>query len=137
MLLCGLYKAEAQLGERVFDEPLFLEGGVAAGFVLDHGQQVDGVARDAEVGLGLILFSGEQQTEMHLCLSPKRKHQKLERSGRKRIILIAHLDPILRCRGCSETSRAEISVRFWSGRRESNSQPTAWKITCSLKINNI
>ena len=37
----------------------------------------------------------------------------------------------------SSTLGADCSLKTWSGRRKSNPQPTAWKITCTLKINNI
>ena len=92
MLFKSLDEAKAQLGEGVLDEPLFLQGEIAARFFLDHGQQIDAVARHAELGLRPFrLITEMQQPEVDLYLGLQRKDQEVESCRRQYIFLLAHL----------------------------------------------
>src|SRR5215472_5113915 len=65
VLLHRLDVAEAQLGQGIFDEALLFHRGVTAGLVPEHAEQIDGMARDPEVGFGAVLFAGKKKTKVH------------------------------------------------------------------------
>ena len=67
----NLYEAEAKFGEGVLNQPLFFQGQVALGLLLDHGQHVDRMTGRTQIGLFLLaLFSTEgkkSHTHFGLC----------------------------------------------------------------------
>ena len=91
MLLHGLHEAKPQLGQCIFDEPLFFDTEIAASLLLQHREHIDGMPRYREIRPGPVFFLAEmQQPEMHFRLCLQRKHQELERCGREWKFLIAH-----------------------------------------------
>ena len=63
-----LHETEAQQGQRVFKQPLFFEAEIAAGLFLEHGHQIDGVARQIEIGRRLVFRTETHQSQLHFSL---------------------------------------------------------------------
>ena len=91
MLLHGLHEAKPELGQCIFDKPLFFDSKIAASLLLKHCQQIDSMPGYREIRPGPVFFLAEmQQAEVYFGLCLQGKHQKLERCGRKWKLLIAH-----------------------------------------------
>src|SRR5260370_31773757 len=75
----------------MLDETLLFHAEIALGLVLKHRQHVDGVPRQAKVGLGALLLIAEiKNPKLHLHLRLERDGQKLESRGREWIVRVAH-----------------------------------------------
>ncbi len=79
-LVGGLDEAEAEFGERVFEQALLFEGEVALGLFDEDGEGIDVMARDGKVALGLLFaFVDGHESEEHLGLGAERNDQKSKR----------------------------------------------------------
>ena len=79
-LVGGLDEAEAEFGERVFEQALLFDGEVALGLFDEDGEGIDVMARDGKVALGLLFaFVDGHESEEHLGLGAERNDQKSKR----------------------------------------------------------
>jgi hypothetical protein len=76
VLLFGPYKAEAQFGDGVVEAVLFFSAEVASGLLLQHGEEVDVVA--AEVEIGLAVFAVGQEAHVEFSLEAEGVDQEIE-----------------------------------------------------------
>jgi hypothetical protein len=91
VLLHGLHEAKPQLGQCIFDDPLFFDTEIAASLLLEHRKHIDGMPRYWEIRPGPVFFLAEmQEAQVHFRLCLQGKHQELESCGREWKILIAH-----------------------------------------------
>src|SRR5665213_4537998 len=96
LALHGLNKAESQLRKCVLHQALLLHRHIAPRLFLQHREQVDGMARNAEIGFGPVLFLAKvKHPEVHLGLRLERENQEFKRRRWKWIFLVTHLNPIL------------------------------------------
>ena len=75
----NLHEAEPQLGQRIFGEALLFERQVSLGLLHQDANQVDGVARQVEVGLDFFLLPEGHQPKLHFGLRPHGKNQERKR----------------------------------------------------------
>jgi hypothetical protein len=89
--LVGLEVTEAEFGDGVVEEALLLDAEIAAGLVLEQGEQIDCVAGHAEIRL-FFLFALLMQPERHFGLHAEAQHEELKgRRGERDSIFAHHL----------------------------------------------
>lgn len=80
-------ETEAELGETVFNKALFFECEIASSLLLQHGEQINGMAGDGQVGFGFLLVVFEiDEAELHLGLHHDGFDEERETGGRDWIV---------------------------------------------------
>ena len=118
-----LDEAEAQLGEGVFQHALLFESEIAARLFLQHAEQVDAMARQIEIRLGLLFRRAEvHQAELHLRLCAQGQGEELEGSRRQLdagfrslVDFVSHTIRILHFRTGAGSGRAAFGVALTIG----------------------